>query len=615
MHEPRHEPQPDSTDPRLDSMIESDQVKSHYYPASGVGPYSLVEPPLYDFDFLSQALGSLTNAQSIATQFDLLLAAVSSQVDEACSSPTLRMALLQRLTAPTFKLRSSPTISSIVSRYASTMPPQLKDPSLLKQDVAYLNGEWKAARSGKTFKVNDPSTGTLIGTVAECSAEDTKLAIKAAADALPAFRKLTGRERAKLLRKWYDLMVENADDIAKLITWENGKPVAEAKGEAAYAANFFEWFSEEAPRTYGDTIPATVPGNRVWTVKEPVGVCGLITPWNFPAAMITRKIAPALAAGCTVVCKAPGETPFTALAVAELGHRAGIPRGVVNVVTTLENTPEIGELLTTDPTVKKVSFTGSTVVGKLLMKQSSGTLKKLSMELGGNAPLIVFDDADLDCAIAGAIASKFRGTGQTCVCANRLYVQEGIYDEFVNKFTEKVNAFKVGNGFEEGITHGPLIHDRAINKVEAHIKDAQSKGGKIVSGGQRLPDLGANFFQPTVIRDMTSDMAMATEETFGPVAGIFPFKTEAEVVKLANKVEVGLAGYFFSRDLQRVYRVAEALEVGMVGVNTGIISDPAAPFGGVKESGFGREGSKYGIGEYQATKTITFGGMGQPLQG
>ena len=330
--------------------------------------------------------------------------------------------------------------------------------------------------------------------------------------------------------------------------------------------------------------------------------------------MITRKVAPALAAGCTVVCKAPGETPYTALAVAELGHRAGIPKGVVNVVTTLDNTPEIGELLTTDPTIKKVSFTGSTGVGKLLMKQSSSTIKKLSLELGGNAPFIVFDDADLDSAVAGALASKFRGTGQTCVCANRLYVQEGIYDEFVKRFADKVAAFKVGNGFDSATTHGPLIHDRAVSKVESHIKDAQSKGGKVLIGGQKLPDIGANFFQPTVIRDMKPDMAMATEETFGPVAGVFPFKTEAEVVAMANKVEVGLAGYFFSRDLQRVHRVAEALEVGMVGVNTGIISDPAAPFGGVKESGFGREGSKYGIAEYQVTKMITYGGMGQPLQ-
>lgn len=322
-----------------------------------------------------------------------------------------------------------------------------------------------------------------------------------------------------------------------------------------------------------------------------------------------------MAAGCTVVCKAPGETPYTALAVAELGHRAGIPKGVVNIITTLANTPEVGEVLTADPTIKKVSFTGSTGVGKLLMKQSSSTLKKLSMELGGNAPFIVFDDADVDAAVTGAIASKFRGTGQTCVCANRLYVQDGIYEEFVKKFTEKVAAFKVGNGFQDGTTHGPLIHDRAVSKVEAHIKDAESKGGKVLIGGQKLPDLGDNFFQPTVIRDMTSEMAIATEETFGPVAGVFRFKTEADVVKLANKVEVGLAGYFFSRDIQRVHRVAEALEVGMVGVNTGIISDPAAPFGGVKESGFGREGSKYGIGEYQITKMITYGGMGLPLQG
>lgn len=406
----------------------------------------------------------------------------------------------------------------------------------------------------------------------------------------------------------------NADDLATLITWENGKPMADAKGEVNYAAGFYEWFSEEAPRAYGDTIPATVPGNRVWTIKEPVGVCGLITPWNFPAAMITRKVGPALAAGCTVVCKAPGETPFTALAIAELAHRVGIPKGVFNVVTALSNTPEVGERITTSPAVKKVSFTGSTGVGKLLMKQSSSTLKKLSMELGGNAPFIVFDDADLDAAVTGAIASKFRSSGQTCVCANRIYVQKGIYDSFVEKFTEKVKGFKVGNGFEEGITHGPLIHDRALSKVAQHVEDAQGKGAKITIGGQKMPDLGSNFFQPTVLRDMTADMAIATEETFGPVAGLFSFETEADVVKLANATEVGLAGYFFSQNVERVYRVAEALEVGMVGVNTGIISDAAAPFGGVKESGFGREGSKYGIGEYQVVKMVTFGGMGKPLQ-
>ena len=331
--------------------------------------------------------------------------------------------------------------------------------------------------------------------------------------------------------------------------------------------------------------------------------------------MITRKIGPALAAGCTVVAKSPGETPFTAAALAELAHRAGIPKGVINIVTSLANTPEVGETLTTSPVVRKVSFTGSTPVGKLLMKQSSGTLKKLSFELGGNAPFIVFDDADLELAVAGAIASKFRSSGQTCVCANRLYVQKGIYDAFCEAITKKVSAFKVGVGYEDGVTHGPLIHDRAVSKVQQHVDDAVSHGGKVLFGGQKIPELGPNFFQPTVIRDMSADMKLASEETFGPVAGIFPFSTEAEVVELANKSEVGLAGYFFSKDLQRVYRVAEALEVGMVGVNTGLISDPAAPFGGVKESGFGREGSKYGVDEYLVTKMVTLGGMGEPLQG
>lgn len=418
-----------------------------------------------------------------------------------------------------------------------------------------------------------------------------------------------------MLRKWYDLMMENSEDLATLITWENGKPLADAKGEVTYAANFFEWFSEEAPRVYGDTIPSSVAGNRVVTIKEPVGVCGLITPWNFPAAMITRKIGPALAAGCTVVCKSPGETPFTSLAIAELAHRAGIPKGVVNVISALDKTIEVGEVLTTHPTIQKVSFTGSTGVGKILMKQASSTLKILSMELGGNAPFIVFDDADVEAAVAGAIASKFRSSGQTCVCANRIYVQKGIYDEFSQKFAEKVKGFKMGNGFDEGITHGPLIHGRAVSKVEAHIKDATSKGGQVIVGGQKLPDLGENFHELTVITGMTKEMAITSEETFGPVAGLFPFETEAEVVELANAAEVGLAGYFFSNSMERIGRVAEALEVGMVGVNTGLISDPASPFGGVKQSGFGREGSKYGIEEYQNIKTITYGGMGKPLQG
>lgn len=410
-------------------------------------------------------------------------------------------------------------------------------------------------------------------------------------------------------------MVDNSEDLAKIITWENGKPLADAKGEVAYAASFLEWFSEEAPRIDGDTVPASIPGNRIFTVKEPVGVCGLITPWNFPAAMVTRKIGPAIAAGCTIVAKAPGETPFTALALAELAHRAGIEKGIFNVVTSLKNTVQTGEVLTSSPEVRKVSFTGSTNVGKVLMQQSAATLKKLSFELGGNAPFIVFDDADLDAAVAGAITSKFRSSGQTCVCANRIYIQSGIYDTFAERFTQKVKAFKVGSGYADGVTHGPLIHDRALNKVSEHVADAKHHGGAILLGGNPLPELGSNFFQPTVIRDMTPSMRLASEETFGPVAGLFKFDTEAEVVSMANASEVGLAGYFYSKDLQRVYRVAEALEVGMVGVNTGLISDAAAPFGGVKESGFGREGSKYGVGEYLTVKTVTLGGMGQELQG
>lgn len=424
----------------------------------------------------------------------------------------------------------------------------------------------------------DPSSDKLIGSCPEFSKADTEQAIQAATAALPAFRSTLARERARMLRRWYQLMIDNVDDLATLITWENGKPLADAKGEVNYAANFFEWFSEEAPRIYGDTIPSTVAGNRVFTIKEPVGVCGFITPWNFPAAMVTRKIGPALAAGCTVVAKSPGETPFTANAIAELGIRAGIPKGVINIVTASKNTVEVGETLTTDPNVRKVSFTGSTNVGKLLMKQSSSTLKKLSFELGGNAPFIVFDDVkDLDAAVSGAIASKFRSSGQTCVCANRIYVQRGIYDEFAAKFAEKVKGFKLGSGFEEGTTHGPVIHSRAVEKVDQHVRDAESKGGKVVVGGQAASELGVNFYHPTVVTGMTKDMQLASEETFGPVAGLFPFETEKEVVDLANQAEVGLAGYFFSKDIQRVYRVAEALEVGMVGVNTGIISDPASP--------------------------------------
>lgn len=491
---------------------------------------------------------------------------------------------------------------------------QLKDPSLLIQK-AYINGEFVDSSSAATFDVHDPSTGKKIGVCPEFDGSDADKAIAAAAAAFKSFRKTLPRERSRMLRRWFNLMTENAEDISTLITWENGKPLADAKGEAAYAASFLEWFSEEAPRIHGDTIGASVPGNRVVTIKQPVGVCGLITPWNFPAAMITRKIGPALAAGCTVVVKSPGETPFTTNALAELSRRAGIPPGVVNVITALKNTVEIGEKLTCSPDIKKISFTGSTNVGKLLMKQSSQTLKKLSMELGGNAPFIVFDDcADLDAAVAGAVASKFRSSGQTCVCANRIYVQRGIYDHFVEKMADKVRDFKVGFGFDEGNTHGPLIHERAVSKVEAHIKDATDKGAALAIGGQKLPHLGANFYQPTVLTGMTKDMQLAQEETFGPVAGIFAFDTEKEVVDLANQAEVGLAGYFFSRSVDRIWRVAEALEVGMVGVNTGLISDVASPFGGIKHSGFGREGSKYGIDEYLVVKSITMGGCGGELE-
>lgn len=493
--------------------------------------------------------------------------------------------------------------------------PKLKDPSLFIEK-AFVNGEFVSAASGETFDVHDPATGKKIGSAPEFNKDDTDKAIAAAAEAFKTFRKTTPRERATMLRKWYNLMVENAEDLSTLICHENGKPIADARGEVAYAGKFYEWFSEEAPRVYGDTIAASVPGNRIMTWRQPVGVAGLITPWNFPAAMITRKIGPALAAGCTVVAKSPGETPFTANALAELGRRAGIPKGVVNIVTALKNTVAVGEALTTDPRVKKVSFTGSTGVGKILMKQASGTLKKLSFELGGNAPFIVFDDApDLEAAVAGAIACKFRSSGQTCVCANRIYVQRGIYDEFVTKFAEKVKDFKVGYGFDDGVTHGPVIHDRAVTKVEQHVQDATKKGAKVLVGGQRLPDLGSNFYAPTVLRDVTADMAIAREETFGPVAGVFAFDTEKEVVEAANAAEVGLAGYFYSRDIGRIYRVAEALEVGMVGVNTGLISDAASPFGGVKESGFGREGSKYGIDEYTVIKSVTIGNISNDLQG
>ena len=441
----------------------------------------------------------------------------------------------------------------------------------------------------------------------EFDAADTAEAIQAAHAALPSFRATPARARARLLRKWYDLMMKNIDDLARIITAENGKPLADARGEVAYAAAVLEWFSEEAPRIYGDVITSSNPQCRVVTRREPVGVCALIAPWNFPAAMITRKVGPALAAGCTTVIKAPGEAPLSALALAELAHRAGIPAGVVNVVTTLEHTPAVGKALTTNPIVKKVSFTGSTGVGKLLMTQSATTLKKLSFELGGNAPFMVFEDADLDAAVRGLIASKFRLSGQTCVCANRILVHRSVYDEFIRKVTDVVSRFKVGDGLDSETTHGPLIHERAAKKVQEHVQDAVSKGARVVLGGNALPALGPNFHELTLLADMKPGMKICSEETFGPIAAFFPFDSEEDAIAMANDTEVGLAGYFFSKNIERCYRVAEALEVGMVGVNTGAISDPASPFGGVKESGFGREGGPVGIDEFLVLKTITTG--------
>ncbi|KAL4884125.1 NAD-dependent aldehyde dehydrogenase [Aspergillus karnatakaensis] len=486
--------------------------------------------------------------------------------------------------------------------------PELKDKSLFIEKCL-VNGEWVLADSGEFFEVRDPSNGDLIGTCPEFNTHDAEKAILSAAAAFPSFRRTLARDRARMLRRWYQLMADSAEDIATLITWENGKAIAEARGEAAFAASFLEWFSEEAPRVYGDTIPSSVTGNRVIVTKEPVGVCTFVTPWNFPAAMITRKVGPALAAGCTVIVKTPAETPFTANAIAELARRAGIPNGVLNFITTNRNVAVVGELLATHPAVRKVSFTGSTAVGRLLMRQASSTVKRVSWELGGNAPFIVFDDADIDAAVTGAILSKFRGSGQTCICANRIYIQSTIYNQFAQKFADEVRKFKVGPGFEAGVTHGPLIHQRAVDKVHQHVQDAMTKGATVLVGGERASEIGNNFYLPTVLTNVTSEMQISCEETFGPVAGLFAFQTEKDVVEQANSSDVGLAAYFYTADIKRVMRVAEALEVGMVGVNTGLISDVASPFGGVKQSGFGREGSKYGIEEFIQVKTMTLGGV------
>lgn len=482
---------------------------------------------------------------------------------------------------------------------------QLKDPSLFRQQ-AYVNGEWCEADKGGTHPVTNPATGETIGSVPLMGAAETSRAISAANDAWRQWRRKTAKERSIVLRKWNDLMLANLDDLALIMTIEQGKPLAEAKGEIAYAASFIEWFAEEGKRAGGDTIPSPSPNSRIVVVKEPIGVCAAITPWNFPAAMITRKAGPALAAGCTMVLKPAESTPFSALALAVLAERAGIPAGVFSVVT--GSAREIGAEMTSNPIVRKLTFTGSTGVGRLLMEQCAATIKKLSLELGGNAPFIVFDDADLDAAVEGAMASKYRNAGQTCVCANRLYVQDGIYDAFAEKLVAAVSRLKVGDGLQEGVNQGPLIDEKAVAKVEQHIADAVSKGARILAGGKRHA-LGQSFFEPTVLADVTSDMMVAREETFGPMAPLFRFKTDDEAVALANDTEFGLASYFYSRDIGRIWRVAEGLESGMVGINTGIISNEVAPFGGVKQSGLGREGSKYGIEDYQVIKYLCMGGI------
>ncbi|AMO80789.1 NADP-dependent succinate-semialdehyde dehydrogenase [Obesumbacterium proteus] len=480
---------------------------------------------------------------------------------------------------------------------------QLNDPTLFRQQ-AFIQGKWCDAESKKTIDVTNPANAQLLGTVPKMGANETRTAIEAANQALPAWRALTAKERATILRRWFDLMMANQDDLAKLMTLEQGKPLAEAKGEIAYAASFIEWFAEEGKRIYGDTIPGHQADKRLIVIKQPIGVTAAITPWNFPAAMITRKAGPALAAGCTMVLKPASQTPFSALALAELAQRAGIPDGVFNVVT--GSASEVGNELTGNPLVRKLSFTGSTEIGRQLMQQCAKDIKKVSLELGGNAPFIVFDDADLDKAVEGALASKFRNAGQTCVCANRLYVQDGVYDAFAKKLQAAVEKLTLGDGLAQGVTTGPLIDEKAVAKVKEHIEDALSKGARIITGGQPH-ELGGNFFQPTILVDVPASAKVAKEETFGPLAPLFRFKDEADVVAQANDTEFGLAAYFYARDLSRVFRVGEALEYGIVGINTGIISNEVAPFGGIKASGLGREGSKYGIEDYLEIKYMCIG--------
>ena len=480
---------------------------------------------------------------------------------------------------------------------------QLNDLTLFRQQ-AFINGEWRDALSSDVITVTNPANGEVLGSVPKMGAEETRDAIQAAHRALPAWRQLTAKERAAILRRWFDLMMANQDDLARLMTLEQGKPLAEAKGEIGYAASFIEWFAEEGKRIYGDTIPGHQADKRLIVIKQPIGVTAAITPWNFPAAMITRKAGPALAAGCTMVLKPASQTPFSALALAELARRAGIPDGVFNVVT--GSASAVGNELTGNPLVRKLSFTGSTEIGRQLMAQCAQDIKKVSLELGGNAPFIVFDDADLDKAVEGAMASKFRNAGQTCVCANRLYVQDGVYARFAEKLQQAVEQLHLGDGLQPGVTTGPLIDEKAIAKVQEHIADAVGIGARVITGG-KVASLGGNFFQPTILVDVPDGAKVAKEETFGPLAPLFRFTDEADVIRQANDTEFGLAAYFYARDLSRVFRVGEALEYGIVGINTGLISNEVAPFGGVKASGLGREGSKYGIEDYLEIKYMCIG--------
>jgi succinate-semialdehyde dehydrogenase/glutarate-semialdehyde dehydrogenase len=482
---------------------------------------------------------------------------------------------------------------------------RLSNPELFRQQC-FIDGEWQNALDGATVSVRNPASGNIIGTVPKMGQADTARAIAAADAAWPSWRRKSAKERAIILRRWFDLMIAHTDDLARIMTAEQGKPFAESRGEIAYAASYLEWFGEEAKRAYGDVVPGPAADRRIVVVKEPIGVCAAITPWNFPAAMITRKVGAALAAGCPIVVKPASQTPYSALALAELARQAGVPRGVFSVITGAAGA--IGGEMTSNPVVRKLSFTGSTEVGRVLMEQSAATIKKVSMELGGNAPFIVFDDADLDAAVEGAIASKFRNTGQTCVCANRIYVQEGVYDAFARKLAAAVGKLRVGNGMDDGVTQGPLIDQAAVDKIEEHIADALAKGGRLAAGGKRHA-LGQTFFEPTIILDATHDMLVAKEETFGPLAPLFRFHSDDDVIGMANDTEFGLASYFYTRDIGRVWRVGEGLEYGMVGINTGLLSNEMAPFGGVKQSGLGREGSSYGLDDYMIVKYLCMGGI------